>query len=215
MCRSPASAHTMEEARKVADGDRQLPLIIRPAFTLGGTGGGIAYNREEFEDDRRARARSLAGQRSADRGVAARLERIRDGGDARQGGQRRDHLLDRELRSDGRAHGRLDHRRADPDADRQGIPAMRDASFAVIREIGVETGGSNIQFAVNPDNGRMVVIEMNPRVSRSLRAGVEGDRFPDREDRGEAGRRLHAGRAAERHHPRDARRASSRRSTTW
>ena len=123
------AAHTMEEARRVAEEIGTLPLIIRPAFTLGGTGGGIAYNREEFEDDRRARARSLAGQRGADRGVAARLEGIRDGGDARPRGQLRDHLLDRERRPDGRAHRRLDHRRADPDADRQEYQLMRDASL--------------------------------------------------------------------------------------
>ena len=77
---------------------------------------------------------------------------------------------------------------------------MRDASFAVIREIGVETGGSNIQFSVDPETGRMVVIEMNPRVSRSLGAGVEGHRLSHRQDRRQAGRRLHARRAAQRHH---------------
>ena len=81
---------------------------------------------------------------------------------------------------------------------------MRDAAIAIIREIGVETGGSNIQFAVNPENGAMVVIEMNPRVSRSLGARLEGDRLPDRQDRREAGRRLHARRDPERHHARDA-----------
>ncbi len=81
---------------------------------------------------------------------------------------------------------------------------MRDASFAVIREIGVETGGSNIQFAVNPQNGRMVVIEMNPRVSRSSALASKATGFPDREDRGEAGRRLHARRNPQRHHPRNA-----------
>ena len=81
---------------------------------------------------------------------------------------------------------------------------MRDAAIAIIREIGVETGGSNIQFAVDPDDGTLVVIEMNPRVSRSLGARVEGDRLPDREDRREARRRLHARRAQERHHARDA-----------
>ena len=62
--------------------------------------------------------------------------------------------------------------------------AMRDAAIACIRAIGVETGGSNVQFAVNPDDGRMVLIEMNPRVSRVQRAGVEGHRVPDRQDRG-------------------------------
>ena len=79
---------------------------------------------------------------------------------------------------------------------------MRSASIAVLREIGVETGGSNVQFAVDPKTGRMVVIEMNPRVSRSLGAGVEGDRLPDRQGRGAAGGRLHAGRDRQRHHRR-------------
>ena len=82
---------------------------------------------------------------------------------------------------------------------------MRDASLAIIREIGVETGGSNIQFAINPDDGRMIVIEMNPRVSRSQRPGHQGDRLPDRQDRRQAGRRLPARRDPQRHHPRDAR----------
>ena len=79
---------------------------------------------------------------------------------------------------------------------------MRSASIAVLREIGVETGGSNVQFAVDPKTGRMVVIEMNPRVSRSLGAGVEGDRLPDRQGRGAAGGRLHARRDRQRHHRR-------------
>ncbi len=79
---------------------------------------------------------------------------------------------------------------------------MRDASIAVLREIGVETGGSNVQFAINPEDGRMVVIEMNPRVSRSSAPGLQGDRLSDRQDRGPARRRLHARRARQRHHRR-------------
>ncbi len=82
---------------------------------------------------------------------------------------------------------------------------MRDASLAILREIGVETGGSNVQFAVNPADGRMVVIEMNPRVSRSQRAGEQGDGVPDRQDRGQARRRVPARRDPQRHHARDAR----------
>ena len=73
---------------------------------------------------------------------------------------------------------------------------MRDASTLSIREIGVDTGGSNIQFAINPADGRMIVIEMNPRVSRSVGTGVEGNRLPHCQDRREAGSRLHAGRTA-------------------
>ena len=81
---------------------------------------------------------------------------------------------------------------------------MRDAAIAIIREIGVETGGSNIQFAVNPDDGHMIAIEMNPRVVALQRPGLEGDRLPHRQDRRQAGRRLPPRRAAQRHHPRDA-----------
>ncbi len=92
---------------------------------------------------------------------------------------------------------------------------LRDQAIAVIRAVGVETGGSNVQFAVNPATDEIVVIEMNPRVSRVERARVQGDRVPDREDRRPARGRLHARRDPQRHHPRDARRASSRRSTTW
>ncbi len=80
---------------------------------------------------------------------------------------------------------------------------MRNAAMRIIREIGVDTGGSNIQFAVNPDTGAMVIIEMNPRVSRVLGAGVQGDRLPHREDRREAGRRLHPRRDPQRHHAGD------------
>lgn len=76
---------------------------------------------------------------------------------------------------------------------------MRNASMAVLREIGVETGGSNVQFSVNPKNGRLIVIEMNPRVSR-LGAGIQSDRLPDCESGGETGGRLHPRRADERHH---------------
>ena len=83
---------------------------------------------------------------------------------------------------------------------------LRDIGIAVIREVGVDTGGCNIQFAIEPSTGRIVVIEMNPRVSRSSRAGLEGDRVPDRQDRRQARRRLHARRDPQRHHRRlDAR----------
>ena len=83
---------------------------------------------------------------------------------------------------------------------------LRDASIAVLREIGVETGGSNVQFAINPVDGRLVVIEMNPRVSRSSALASKATGFPDRQGRGQARRRLHARRNRQRHHRRrDAR----------
>ena len=81
---------------------------------------------------------------------------------------------------------------------------MRDAAFACIRRIGVETGGSNVQFAVDPRTGEMVIIEMNPRVSRSSRAREQGHRLPDREDRGQARGRLPPRRGPQRHHAGDA-----------
>jgi hypothetical protein len=80
---------------------------------------------------------------------------------------------------------------------------LRDQSIAIIREIGVETGGSNIQFAINPANGDVVVIEMNPRVSALLGPGVEGHRLPDCQDRRPPGGGLHPRRDQERHHGQD------------
>ena len=92
---------------------------------------------------------------------------------------------------------------------------MRDASIDVLRKIGVETGGSNVQFAVNPEDGRQPVIEMNPRVSRSSALASKGDRFSDRKSRRQAGGRLHARRTAATTSPAaQRRRRSSRRSTT-
>ena len=81
---------------------------------------------------------------------------------------------------------------------------MRDTAIAIMRAVGVDTGGCNIQFAVEPRTGRMVVIEMNPRVSRCVRARLQGHRLPHREDRRAAGHRLHPGRDPERHHRPDA-----------
>ena len=79
---------------------------------------------------------------------------------------------------------------------------MRNASLAVLREIGVDTGGSNVQFAVNPEDGRMVIIEMNPRVSRSSALASKATGFPIAKSRRQACRRLHAGRVGQRHHRR-------------
>ena len=169
-----AFAHALQALEQVG-----LPAVIRPSFTLGGTGGGIAYNREEFFDIVERGPRRLAHQRSADRGIRSRLEGIRDGGRARPRRQRHHHLLHRECGPDGRAYRRFHHGRARADADRQGISAHAHAPrIAVLREIGVETGGSNVQFAVNPADGRMVIIEMNPRVSRSSALASKATGFP-------------------------------------
>ena len=91
---------------------------------------------------------------------------------------------------------------------------MRDAAIAIIREIGVETGGSNIQFAVNPEDGRLVVIEMNPRVSRSSALASKATGFPIAKIAAKLAVGLHARRDPQRHHARDAGVASSRPSTT-
>ena len=170
-------ASGVADALKFAD-DIGLPAIIRPAFTLGGTGGGVAYNREEFEHF------------------------VRTGIDASPVGQV---LIDESLLGWKEFEMEVVRDKADnciivcsiENVDPMGVhtgdsitvaPAltltdkefqrMRDASIAVMREIGVETGGSNVQFAVNPDNGRLVVIEMNPRVSRSSALASKATGFP-------------------------------------
>ena len=127
----------------------------------------------------RARPRRLADRPGADRRVGARLGRVRARGDARPRRQRRDRLLDREPRPDGRPHGRLASRVAPQQTltDQQ-YQALRDQAIAVIRAVGVETGGSNVQFAVNPETDEIVVIEMNPRVSRSSALASKATGFP-------------------------------------
>ncbi len=181
------------------------PAIIRPSFTLGGTGGGIAYNRAEFEEIvERAIELSPVHSTLIERSVLGwkefELEVMRDG---------RDNVVIvcsiENIDAMGVHTGdSITVAPAMTLTDRE-YQRMRDAAIAIIREIGVEAGGCNIQFAVNPADGEMLVIEMNPRVSRSSALGVEGDRVPDRAHRDEAGRRLHAGRAAERHHQDHAR----------
>jgi carbamoyl-phosphate synthase large subunit len=171
-------------ARSIADLDRivaeigTFPLIIRPAFTLGGTGGGIAYNREEL-DEIAARGLDLSPVREVliEESLVGWKE------------------FEMEVMRD-----RMDNcvvvcsiENFDPMGVHTGdsitvapvqtltdkeYQMMRDAAFAVIREIGVETGGSNIQFAVHPETGRMVVIEMNPRVSRSSALASKATGFP-------------------------------------
>ena len=108
-------AHNLDEARRIRD-EVGLPCVLRPSFTLGGSGGGIAYNREEF-DRMVATALELSPVAlGPGRGERHRLERIRDGGHARRRRQRRDRLLDRELRPDGRPHRRQHHRGPGADA---------------------------------------------------------------------------------------------------
>jgi carbamoyl-phosphate synthase large subunit len=171
-------------ARSLADLDRivaeigTFPLIIRPAFTLGGAGGGIAYNREEL-DVIAARGLDLSPvhevlvEESLVGWKEFEMEVMRD---------RMDNCVvvcSIENFDPMGVHtgDSITVAPAQTLTDKE-YQMMRDAAFAVIREIGVETGGSNIQFAVNPDNGRMVVIEMNPRVSRSSALASKATGFP-------------------------------------
>ncbi len=170
-------AHNLPEALQALE-DIGLPAIIRPSFTLGGTGGGIAYNREEYLDiiesgidasptDEVLVEESIAGWKEYE------MEVVRD---------KKDNCIII-----------CSIENIDPMGVHTGdsitvAPAltltdkeyqiMRDASLAVLREIGVETGGSNVQFAVNPADGRMIVIEMNPRVSRSSALASKATGFP-------------------------------------
>ena len=197
-------AHSIADARRIADAIGTFPLIIRPAFTLGGSGGGIAYNREEFDEIVERGLALSPVTRSPDRGIAPRLEGIRDGGDARSRGQLRGHLLDREFRSDGRAHRRFDHRRARPDADRPGIPD--DARRLVRGHPRDRRRDRRLEHPVCRQSGERPHGRDRDESARLafLRAGLEGDRISDREDRGQAGRRLHARRNPQRHHARNA-----------
>ena len=171
-------AHSMREARAIAAEIGRYPLIIRPAYTLGGTGGGIAYNREEFETIvARGIDLSPVGEVLVEESLLGwkefEMEVMRD---------KKDNCVVicsiENLDAMGIHTGdSITVAPAQTLSDKE-FQLMRDASFAVIREIGVETGGSNIQFAVNPVNGRMVVIEMNPRVSRSSALASKATGFP-------------------------------------
>ena len=172
------TAGSAEEARAAADRIGGFPLIIRPSFTLGGQGGGIAYNREEF--DRIAGngleispvheilvEESLVGWKEFE------MEVMRDNKDQCV-------VICSIENFDPMGVHTGDSITVAPAmtlSDKE-LQVMRDASFAVIREIGVETGGSNIQFAVDPETGRMIVIEMNPRVSRSSALASKATGFP-------------------------------------
>src|SRR4051794_33605402 len=171
-------AHSIDDAIRIADTIEKFPLIIRPPFTLGGSGGGIAYNRVELEEivDRGLALspvtevlieESLVGWKEFE------MEVMRDCADNCV-------LICSIENFDAMGVHTGDSITVAPAqtlTDKE-YQMMRDASFDVIREIGVETGGSNIQFAVNPENGRMVVIEMNPRVSRSSALASKATGFP-------------------------------------
>ncbi|MEY3026767.1 MAG: Carbamoyl-phosphate synthase large chain, partial [Planctomycetota bacterium] len=167
----------LDDAREFLE-EIGLPAIIRPAFTLGGTGGGIAYNREEYEDIvRRGLAASMIGQVLIDQSVLGwkeyELEVVRDGRDNciivcgienidPMGVHTGDSITVAPIMT-----------LTDKEYQR-----MRDAAFAIMRAVGVNCGGSNVQFGVDPKTGEMVVIEMNPRVSRSSALASKATGFP-------------------------------------
>jgi len=169
--------NSMEEAM-AAINEVGLPAIIRPAFTLGGTGGGVAYNREDYEAICRSGLdASPVSQILIDESLLGwkefEMEVVRDKADNAI-------IICAIENVDPMGVHTGDSITVAPAltlTDRE-YQMMRNASIAVLREIGVETGGSNVQWAVNPENGRMVVIEMNPRVSRSSALASKATGFP-------------------------------------
>jgi carbamoyl-phosphate synthase large subunit len=173
-----ATAHTMDEARKVRDQLGSYPLIIRPSFTLGGTGGGIAHDAAEFEEVvTRGLFYSPTSEVLIEESVIGwkefELEVMRDNKDNCVIVCSIENLDPMGVHTG----DSITVAPAQTLTDRE-YQKMRDASLAVMREIGVDTGGSNVQFAVNPQNGRMVIVEMNPRVSRSSALASKATGFP-------------------------------------
>ncbi len=172
-----AVAHSMEEAWQV-QAQVGFPTIIRPSFTMGGSGGGIAYNKEEFvEICERGLDLSPTSELLVEESILGwkeyEMEVVRD---------RKDNCIiicSIENFDPMGVHtgDSITVAPAQTLTDKE-YQIMRDASLAVLREIGVETGGSNVQFAINPENGRMTIIEMNPRVSRSSALASKATGFP-------------------------------------
>ncbi|MCE9679085.1 carbamoyl-phosphate synthase large subunit [Shewanella sp. AS1] len=176
-CPRAGIAHSMDDAYKVLD-EVGFPCIIRPSFTMGGSGGGIAYNKEEFEEicsqgldlsptNELLIDESLIGWKEYE------MEVVRD---------RNDNCIivcSIENFDPMGVHtgDSITVAPAQTLTDKE-YQLMRNASLAVLREIGVETGGSNVQFGINPKDGRMVIIEMNPRVSRSSALASKATGFP-------------------------------------
>jgi carbamoyl-phosphate synthase large subunit len=172
-----AVAHSLEEAQQV-QAQIGYPTIIRPSFTMGGSGGGIAYNPDEFiEICERGLDLSPTNELLIEESILGwkeyEMEVVRD---------RNDNCIIicsiENLDPMGVHTGdSITVAPAQTLTDKE-YQIMRDASLAVLREIGVETGGSNVQFAINPENGRMIIIEMNPRVSRSSALASKATGFP-------------------------------------
>jgi carbamoyl-phosphate synthase large subunit len=170
-------AHSMEEAQQV-QGAMGFPTIIRPSFTMGGSGGGIAYNQEEFVEICKrgleaSPTRELLIEESLLGWKEFEMEVVRD---------HKDNCIIvcsiENLDPMGVHTGdSITVAPAQTLTDKE-YQIMRNASISVLREIGVDTGGSNVQFSINPDDGRMIVIEMNPRVSRSSALASKATGFP-------------------------------------
>jgi carbamoyl-phosphate synthase large subunit len=170
-------ATTLDEALGIVE-DTGYPAIIRPSFTLGGTGGGIAYNRAEFEEMiRRGLDLSPVREVLIDRSVIGwkefELEVVRDGADNVV-------IICSIENVDAMGVHTGDSVTVAPAQTLSDVEyqLMRDAAIAIIREIGVEAGGCNVQFAVNPANGEMLIVEMNPRVSRSSALASKATGYP-------------------------------------
>ena len=172
------TASSLKEAKAIADKIGTYPLIIRPAFTMGGTGGGIAYNEEEFADMAQAGIdASPVSQILIDQSLLGwkeyELEVMRDLADNVVIICSIENLDPMGIHTGDSITVAPAQTLTDKEYQR-----LRDIAIKIIREIGVETGGSNIQFAVNPVNGDVVVIEMNPRVSRSSALASKATGFP-------------------------------------
>ncbi len=172
-----AIVHTLAEAMTAGE-EIGFPIIVRPSFTLGGTGGGVAYNRQELEDlCKQGLDLSMTSEIMLERSLLGwkeyELEVMRDS---------KDNVVIICSIENVDAMGvhtgdSITVAPAQTLTDRE-YQDMRDAAIAIIREIGVETGGSNVQFAVNPEDGELMVIEMNPRVSRSSALASKATGFP-------------------------------------
>src|SRR3989442_1071986 len=170
-------AHKLDQALEVQT-EIGFPAVIRPSFTLGGTGGGIAYNKDEFVEACKrgldlSPTRELLIEESLLGWKEFEMEVVRD---------RKDNCIIvcsiENVDPMGVHTGdSITVAPAQTLTDKE-YQIMRDAAIAVLREIGVDTGGSNVQFAVNPEDGRMLVIEMNPRVSRSSALASKATGFP-------------------------------------
>jgi carbamoyl-phosphate synthase large subunit len=176
-CAKSRIAHTMDDARR-ALAEIGLPCVIRPAFTLGGSGGGIAYNVEEFESiSRRGLELSMNSEILVEEYLAGwkeyEMEVMRDSADNCVIICSIENLDPMGVHTG----DSITVAPAQTLTDRE-YQRMRNASLTIMREIGVECGGSNVQFAINPADGRMIVIEMNPRVSRSSALASKATGFP-------------------------------------